>query len=372
MAKYFTNEQLSGQIVKEATFTVLKTSSSQEILDIPGGEDVVSTRWNSDGALMVDVIHPNGGKGRYFFLGQHVRYGGILPDDCSSNRPTSSSDLRRYMSDMQAANQQREGGSSSSQGSSSGSTSASFAKGVAAGAAVVGAIGNWADKREAKKLEKKAAEVAAKAVAAQEEREEEEREEQEREEWWHSLSPEEQRFRDKLDELDDRKREDHYREYEKIEKLPMPSEENFIKEYNGAIEKSKNSNKTPKYILDCINSYSGILPEDIADYLKNGDFDLKLNFAWEKRTKALRDYALEHYMDNPEIRQLFAKEYQEKVEEDTKNKKNKKIAKFFWSIYAIVALILLIMCEEWWEYVLVILGLILAAIIRGVIRLAKS
>ncbi len=367
MAKYFTNEQLNGQIVKEATFTVLKTSSGKEILEIPGGEDVTGTRWNSDGALMVDVIHVSGAKGRYFFLGQHVRYGGILAADCSSNRPTSSDDLNRYMADVQAASQQREGGSSSSQGSSSGSTSASFAKGVAAGAAVVGAINNWADKREAKKLK----EQVSRKPTLKELADQAEKDLEDYERWYDSLSPEEQKFRDKLDHLDERRRDAEDKESEKIEDHPMPSEENFIKEYNSALEKSKNDTKTPKYILDHINSYPNV-PEDIAMFLKSGSYDLDLRYAWEKRTKALRDYALEHYMDNPEIRQLFAKEYQEKVKEDTKNKKNKKIAKIFWIAYAVVALILFIMCEEWWEYVLVIIGLILAAVLKVYIRIKSD
>ena len=373
MAKYFTDEQLNGQIVERNNFTILKTSNSEEILDIPGGEHVVGTYWNSDGALMVDIIHIDGYmKGRYFFLGQHVRYGGILPEDRNSNRPTSPDDLRRYMTDVQAARQQREGRPSSSENNSTNnsSTSDSFAKGVATGAAVLGAISNWADKREAKKLERKAAEVAAKAAKAQQEREEREEEKRE-EEWWNSLSPEEKKFRNKLDDLIEKISDDEDREREKIEKLPMPSEENFIKEYKTALEKSKDSNKTPKYILDYINSYPNV-PEDIAEALEEGEYGMDLNYEWEKRTNDLRDYAIKHYMDNPEIRQLFAEDYQEKLNEDTKNKKNKKIAKIFWSVYAIVALILLIKCEEWWEYVLVIIGLILAAIIKVYIRMRSD
>lgn len=362
MAKYFTNEQLSGQIVKEATFTVLKTSSSQEILEIPGGDDVVSTRWNSDGALMVDVIHPNGGKGRYFFLGQHVRYGGILPDDCSSNRPTSSSDLRRYMSDMQAANQQRDGGSSSSQSSSSGS----FAKGVATGAAVVGAINKWADKREAQKQEAKAAQQAAAKAAHQKALDmlaELKRKDEEKEEWLESLPEDEKKYRKELQKLVDDNDEKVYNLEEKLKKLPVPSEEKFIDEFKSALKKSKESDSTPKNVLDHIQSF-GKVPKDIKEELKDGMYVMELQNVWKERVKVMAEHALKSYKKNPEIYELIKKECPDIFKEYSAEVSDKRFVFIFWGVYALAALILFCSVEEWWAYILVILALIAVAAIR--------
>ena len=75
-----------------------------------------------------------------------------------------------------------------------------------------------------------------------------------------------------------------------------------------------------------------------------------------------------------EARKKEQQEYEERrkrleLEEAEENKKNRKKALIFWGIYAVAALILVGNCEEWWEYALVIIGLIIAAGVRIFIRM---
>ena len=62
---------------------------------------------------------------------------------------------------------------------------------------------------------------------------------------------------------------------------------------------------------------------------------------------------------------------QDRIKEEAENKKNKKISLIFWGIWLVTAIVLFSIVEEWWAYVLVVLGLIVAAVIKWFVWLLK-
>ena len=64
-------------------------------------------------------------------------------------------------------------------------------------------------------------------------------------------------------------------------------------------------------------------------------------------------------------------EEQDRIKQEAENKKNRKISLIFWGIWLVTAIVLFSIVEEWWAYVLVVLGLIVAAVIKWFVWLLK-
>lgn len=62
---------------------------------------------------------------------------------------------------------------------------------------------------------------------------------------------------------------------------------------------------------------------------------------------------------------------QDRIKEEAENKKNRKSSLIFWGIWLVTAIVLFCIVEEWWAYVLVVLGLIVAAVIKWFVWLLK-
>ncbi len=113
--------------------------------------------------------------------------------------------------------------------------------------------------------------------------------------------------------------------------------------------------------------------------------------AWLSRYNLIMDYAKTHYANNSEFKtyiaeleeierqkqaEIAAKEAKEAAEkakeeeEKQRHKKNVKIhSRIFWGIWLLSAIITFCCIEEWWEWVISIVVFIVAAFIRGIVRL---
>ena len=83
--------------------------------------------------------------------------------------------------------------------------------------------------------------------------------------------------------------------------------------------------------------------------------------AYENRAKLLIEYAKLKYANNPEVKAYLRK--------DTLHNKRFLI---MWCVFLVAAVVVFIVCEEWWHYVLAVLGIIVVAVVLGLIHMAKS
>ncbi len=161
MARYFTQRELNGSIRYDNSDSDHRGTIwlDERVITVPGGTaaKIIDARFNSDGALVVkaEIIGSNNGYNQqtHFFVGPHEVF---TEYNHSCNKPNGR--LSDYNRAVQAARQEREGGSSSNSSSSGSSNGAgAFAAGAAIGTGLVQGLVN---RREKKQLEKFQAEEA--------------------------------------------------------------------------------------------------------------------------------------------------------------------------------------------------------------------
>lgn len=176
MARYFTQRELNGSIRYDNSDSGHRGTIwlDERVITVPGGTaaKIIDARFNSDGALVVkaEIIGSNNGYNQqtHFFVGPHEVF---TEYNHSCNKPNGR--LSDYNRAVQAARQEREGGSSSNSSSSGSSNGAgAFAAGAAIGTGLVQGLVN---RREKKQLEK---------FQAEEERRQREEEMLQRQEEW--------------------------------------------------------------------------------------------------------------------------------------------------------------------------------------------
>lgn len=94
----------------------------------------------------------------------------------------------------------------------------------------------------------------------------------------------------------------------------------------------------------------------------NSGFSYEERKAYGSRAKLLKEYAKQKYAnDHPAVRAYLRK--------DTIHNKRFLI---MWCVLLVVAVIVFILCEEWWHYVLAVIGTIVVTIVLGIIHMVKS
>lgn len=93
----------------------------------------------------------------------------------------------------------------------------------------------------------------------------------------------------------------------------------------------------------------------------NDSLSYKEQQAYESRAKLLTEYAKQKCANNPEVKAYLRK----------KSLHDKRFL-IMWCVFLVAAVVVFIVCEEWWHYVLAVLGTIVVAVVLGLIHMAKS
>ena len=174
---------------------------------------------------------------------------------------------------------------------------------------------------------------------------------------YNSLS-ESQRAEIEREEREERRRE---REEEREERRREREEEREER------QRKKEKEKEIKKKVDEINNAPMPEVKDIIMEIKtceqksdNHSFSYEEQHAYESRAKLLKEYAKQKYANDPEVKAYLRK--------DTFHNKRFLI---MWCVFLVAAVVVFVVCEEWWHYVLAVLGTVVVAVVFGLIHMAN-
>lgn len=215
---------------------------------------------------------------------------------------------------------------------------------------------NVVDSIGEKKLQKEIDKINAEIQRDQEERQRK-AEAAAFEAWVNALEGENAIFWKKATQMQKRAEHRSRKRDEQIKNQPIPTEENFIQEYNEALLNSKKENdydpNLMKYIEES-NANEGV-KETFKEYILEVVGE---RWAWERRADTLKDYAYEHYRQNTDIKKLLEDEFNAMDKEKNKSSIRKAIIRTLWCAIAFFAIFIMVNVGGFWGF---ILGVIVAA-----------
>ena len=141
-----------------------------------------------------------------------------------------------------------------------------------------------------------------------------------------AAAEEDRREREREREEEREEREEKKRNQKKAEEIynaPMPEAKDIVLEIKTCEQKSDN----------CSLSYEE-------------------RDAYESRAKLLKEYAKQKYANDPAVKAYLRK-----------NTLQNKRFLIMWCVFLVLAIIVFILCEEWWHYVLAVIGAIAVAVV---------